>query len=116
MQAARSLVSLHCQQLPERTMADNRCKIGQSFARNMVAGAFPFFTRQLYHNLTPKWGTTLFGCLATLLAIIPFIAFFYGPQIRKRSKFAKALAAEEERINTEKEVERQARLEKNGQV
>ncbi|KAJ9115904.1 hypothetical protein QFC22_005047 [Naganishia vaughanmartiniae] len=89
---------------------------GQSFARNMVAGAFPFFTRQLYHNLTPKWGTTLFGCLATLLAIIPFIAFFYGPQIRKRSKFAIALAAEEKRINAEKEVERQARLEKNGQV
>lgn len=90
--------------------------IGQSFARNMVAGAFPFFTRQLYHNLTPKWGTTLFGCLATLLAIIPFIAFFYGPQIRKRSKFAIALAAEEKRINAEKEVERQTRLEKNGQA
>ncbi|KAJ9121389.1 hypothetical protein QFC24_004727 [Naganishia onofrii] len=44
------------------------------------------------------------------------VSFFYGPQIRKRSKFAKALAAEEERINTEKEVERQARFEKNGQV
>ncbi|KAJ9108018.1 hypothetical protein QFC20_003587 [Naganishia adeliensis] len=89
---------------------------GQSFMRNMVAGAFPFFTRQLYNNLTPRWGSFLFACLATLLAIVPFIAFFYGPEIRKRSKFAKALAVEEERIQKVKEEERQARAEKNGQV
>lgn len=68
----------------------------------MVAGGFTFFTRQLYTNLTPRWGTTLFGCLATILAVIPFIAFFYGPKIRKHSTFAKALAAEEERLRDER--------------
>lgn len=67
----------------------------------MVAGGFTFFTRQLYNNLTPRWGTTLFGCLATILAVIPFVAFFYGPKIRKHSAFAKALA-EEERVRGEK--------------
>ncbi|KAJ9112210.1 hypothetical protein QFC20_002391 [Naganishia adeliensis] len=74
---------------------------GQSFLRNMVAGGFTFFTRQLYNNLTPRWGTTLFGCLATILAVIPFVAFFYGPKIRQHSAFAKALA-EEERVRGEK--------------
>jgi hypothetical protein len=74
---------------------------GQSFLRNMVAGGFTFFTRQLYNNLTPRWGSTLFGCLATILAVIPFIGFFYGPKIRKHSNFAKALAAEEERSRDE---------------
>jgi hypothetical protein len=67
----------------------------------MVAGGFSLFTRQLYNNLTPRWGTTLFGCLATILAVIPFIAFFYGPKIRQHSAFAKALA-EEERVRGEK--------------
>jgi hypothetical protein len=86
---------------------------GQSFMRNMVAGAFPFFTRQLYNNLTPRWGSFLFGCLATLLAVVPFVAFFYGPEIRKRSKFARALAVEEERVSREKE---EARGEQDGQV
>ncbi|KAI5451207.1 hypothetical protein NCC49_002083 [Naganishia albida] len=89
---------------------------GQSFMRNMAAGAFPFFTRQLYQNLTPRWGSFLFACLATLLAVVPFVAFFYGPEIRRRSKFAKALAVEEERLQKVKEEERQIRAEKNGQV
>jgi hypothetical protein len=71
----------------------------------MIAGSFAFFTRQLYTNLTPRWGTTLFGCLATILAVIPFIAFFYGPKIRAHSNFAKTLA-EEERRREEVRVEK----------
>lgn len=71
----------------------------------MIAGSFTFFTRQLYTNLTPRWGTTLFGCLATILAVIPFIAFFYGPKIRAHSNFAKTLA-EEERRREEVRVEK----------
>lgn len=43
----------------------------------------------------------MFGCLATILAVIPFVAFFYGPRIRQHSAFAKALA-EEERVRGEK--------------
>ncbi|KAJ9107641.1 hypothetical protein QFC21_001101 [Naganishia friedmannii] len=74
---------------------------GQSCLRNLVGGAFTFFTRQLYNNLTPRWGSTLFGGLAAILAVIPFVAFFYGPQIRKGSKFAKTLAAEQERLREE---------------
>lgn len=82
----------------------------------MVGGAFPFFTGQLYATLTPRWGTFLFGCLATLLAVVPIIAFFYGPEIRKRSEFAIALAIEEERVTREKEEKEQARTDKAMEV
>jgi hypothetical protein len=97
------------------TRADNHLA-AQSFMRGMVGGAFPFFTPQMYDKLTPRWGTFLFGCLATLLIAVPFIAFFYGPQIRKRSKFAIALAMEEERIAQEKEKQELARVEKEMHV
>jgi hypothetical protein len=66
----------------------------------------------MYDKLTPRWGTFLFGCLATLLAVVPFVAFFYGPQIRKRSKFAIALAIEEKRLAQEKEGRELGRAEK----
>lgn len=76
----------------------------QSALRNLVAGSFTFFTKQLYTNLTPRWGTTLFGCLATILAVIPFIAFFYGPKIRAHSNFAKTLAEDQRKRD---EIQRQ---------
>ncbi|KAJ9105073.1 hypothetical protein QFC19_003705 [Naganishia cerealis] len=88
---------------------------GQSFLRNMVAGGFTFFTRQLYTNLTPRWGSTLFGGLAAILAVVPFLAFFYGPQIRKGSKFAKTLAAEEERLRDERGTGRSVDPEKGSE-
>lgn len=73
--------------------------------------AFPLFSQQMYDKLTFKWASTLFGCIAVLMAPIPFIVrcfdamcritvlimishhqlFFWGPQIRARSKFAKRM-------------------------
>lgn len=35
--------------------------------------AFPLFTNQMYAALTYKWANTLFGCLAALMAPIPFV-------------------------------------------
>ena len=37
------------------------------------------------------------GCIALLLAPIPFIAYFRGPWIRERSPYSKILMAEERR-------------------
>lgn len=37
------------------------------------------------------------GCIAMLLAAVPFIAFFYGPEIRKRSPYSRRLMEEEQR-------------------
>ncbi|KJA28007.1 hypothetical protein HYPSUDRAFT_51464 [Hypholoma sublateritium FD-334 SS-4] len=64
---------------------------GQSLARNLSATAFPLFTTQMYRNLNYKWANTLFGILASLMIPIPFILFFYGPTIRMKSKFSRAV-------------------------
>jgi len=64
---------------------------GQSLARNLIATAFPLFTAQMFNALSYKWANTLFGCLAVIMVPIPFILFFYGPAIRKRSKFSRAV-------------------------
>ena len=49
----------------------------------------------MYNQLTFRWASTLFGILASLLAIVPFVLFAYGPQIRARSRFARNLAQKE---------------------
>ncbi|KAF8799274.1 MFS polyamine transporter [Phlegmacium glaucopus] len=64
---------------------------GQSLARNLAASAFPLFTTQMYKALDYKWANTLFGFLAVILVPIPFVLFFYGPAIRRRSKFSRAV-------------------------
>lgn len=57
--------------------------------------AFPFFTNQLYHNLTFHWGGTLIALIAAALAPIPIVLLRFGPSIRARSKFASALISTE---------------------
>ncbi|KAF8966273.1 MFS polyamine transporter [Flammula alnicola] len=64
---------------------------GQSLARNMAATAFPLFTSQMYNRLDYKWANTLFGCIAAIMVPIPFVLFFFGPAIRRRSKFSRAV-------------------------
>ncbi|KAJ2929472.1 hypothetical protein H1R20_g7617, partial [Candolleomyces eurysporus] len=66
---------------------------GQSLARNLGGTVFPLFTHQMYEALTYKWANFLFACIAILLAPIPFVLFFYGPEIRKRSKFSKKVTS-----------------------
>jgi hypothetical protein len=45
----------------------------------------------------------VFGFLAALLAIVPFVAFFYGPKIREKSLFSRKVIAEEERMRRAQE-------------
>ncbi|KAF8517911.1 MFS polyamine transporter [Hysterangium stoloniferum] len=65
---------------------------GQSLCRNIMGAAFPLFTNQMYTRLSFPWASTLFGCLAAFLAVVPFILFMHGPKIRGRSRFASKLA------------------------
>lgn len=76
---------------------------GQSLVRNLIGGSFPLFANPLYENLNPNWASTLFGAIGALLAVVPFIGFFYGPQIRARSKFSKLLMEEEQKAAEAKE-------------
>ncbi|KAK0440945.1 MFS polyamine transporter [Desarmillaria tabescens] len=59
-----------------------------ALAGNLAAMAFPLFTTQMYNNLGYTWASTLFACIAAVMIPIPFILFFYGPSIRRHSKFS----------------------------
>jgi type II secretory pathway component PulM len=77
----------------------------QSFLRNMMGGAFSFFTTAMFDGMTVRWALVLMGGVAALLALVPFVAFFYGPQIRARSKYSRELMAQErEALEKEREA------------
>lgn len=60
----------------------------QSFCRNLLAGAFPLFTPQLFNAMTFQGAGSFLGGVGALLTIVPWVLVFYGPKIRARSKFA----------------------------
>lgn len=60
----------------------------QSFCRNILAGAFPLFTPQMFRAMTFQGAGSFLGGLGALLTIVPWVLVFYGPKIRARSKFA----------------------------
>ncbi|WVQ96557.1 hypothetical protein IAU59_003662 [Kwoniella sp. CBS 9459] len=75
---------------------------GMSCLRILVGSSFAMFTNDMFESMTPRWGIFLMGCIAILLAPIPFIAFYKGPWIRARSPYSKILMAEErKRIEAE---------------
>lgn len=59
-----------------------------AFIRSAVGAAFPLFTNQMFHNLGIQWAGTLLGCIALLLAPMPFVFYRYGAWVRTKSKFA----------------------------
>jgi len=60
----------------------------QSFCRNMLGGAFPLFTPQMFKAMTFQGAGSFLGGMGALLTLVPWILVFYGPRIRARSKFA----------------------------
>lgn len=75
---------------------------GQSFLRNVMGGVFSFVTTAMFESMTVRWALVMMGGVAALLALVPFVAFYFGPQIRARSKYSRLLMAQE-RENIEKE-------------
>jgi type II secretory pathway component PulM len=49
----------------------------------------------MYVSLTPRWAIFLMGMVAAVLGVVPFVAYWKGPEIRARSKYSKILMAEE---------------------
>lgn len=56
--------------------------------RSAGGAAAPLFTRQMFSAMGVGGGGSLVGGVGVLLAIIPFLFYKYGPQIRARSKFS----------------------------
>ena len=59
-----------------------------TFMRSLAGAVFPLFAQYMFEGIGVNWSGTLLGCVAALLAPIPFIFWKYGPKIRQKSKFA----------------------------
>lgn len=76
---------------------------GNAWARDFFAGISAMYASPLYHNLgkSPKpavnYASTLLASVSCLVVLPIYVFYWYGPQIRDRSKFAKTLAADREK-------------------
>ncbi|KAF4998107.1 hypothetical protein FGRMN_3404 [Fusarium graminum] len=57
-------------------------------ARSAGSAAAPLFTAQMFTALGVGGGGSLIGGVALLLTFIPFIFFWYGARIRRKSRYA----------------------------
>lgn len=64
---------------------------GQGFMRNTLGAVSPLFASQFFHNLGSQWAGLLLALIATLLTLIPFVLYKYGPALRARSKLASTI-------------------------
>jgi hypothetical protein len=71
----------------------------------MLGFSFPLFTTKLYDAIGADWASFLFGCIGLVLAVVPFVLFRWGPQIRARSRIVQQLR----RDLAEREAAAQAR-------
>lgn len=46
-----------------------------TFLRSLFAAAFPLVAQPLYHNLGTDYACTLLGCIAAVLALVPFVLY-----------------------------------------
>lgn len=61
---------------------------GQGFMRNTLGAVSPLFATQFFTNLGSQYAGLLLALIATLLTLIPFVLYKYGPALRARSKLA----------------------------
>ncbi|CAG8218479.1 unnamed protein product [Penicillium olsonii] len=67
-----------------------------TIARSACGAAAPLFTNQMFTAMGVGGGGSLIGGVAAVLAVIPFLFYKYGKQIRIKSRFAPALDARRE--------------------
>ncbi|CAD6896307.1 unnamed protein product [Tilletia caries] len=89
---------------------------GQSFAREFLSGSVTLFSAQMYEHLGYQWASTLLALLATLLALVPYVLYSYGPKIRQRSSYHEEIVAFEREMRKEMQAHETQRLqEKDGE-
>ncbi|KAK1143873.1 hypothetical protein N8T08_005988 [Aspergillus melleus] len=76
---------------------------GNAFARDFLAGISAMYATPMYSNIGDKfhveYASTVLACLSCLVVLPIYIFYWKGPQVRARSKFAQALAAERKENN-----------------
>jgi hypothetical protein len=61
---------------------------GNTIVRSAMGAAAPLYTEQMFSALGVGGAGSLIGGVACLLAVIPFLFYKYGANIRMKSKFA----------------------------
>lgn len=84
-----------------------------TIARSACGAAAPLFTTQMFDTLGVGGGGSLIGGVATVLAVIPFLFYRYGKQIRIRSKFAPTEEKSEAREKDEEQADNNATARRN---
>lgn len=87
---------------------------GQSFARNIVGGAFPLFSEQMFQGLGYQWASTLIACIGLIGAVLPFCLYMWGPKIRAKSKIASAILKAEEEAQAARLEKQRTRKDEEG--
>ncbi|ERT00525.1 hypothetical protein HMPREF1624_03898 [Sporothrix schenckii ATCC 58251] len=64
----------------------------QGCCRNVLGGIFPLVMRPLFTNMGIARAGALLGAIGTGLTLVPWVLLYFGDRIRRRSKFAQALA------------------------
>ena len=62
---------------------------GNDLMRSSFGAAFPLFATAMYNKLGVGWASSLLGFLSILFIPIPFVLYYYGERIRRRSKMAR---------------------------
>jgi MFS family permease len=70
---------------------------GNGFARDFLAGMCALYTGKMYHSLGVRNSQLVLFGLAVAFCLPVWIFYYFGPQIRKRSKFAQKLAEDKDR-------------------
>jgi hypothetical protein len=58
------------------------------FTRYVVAGGVTVAGGPIYEAIGAHYTLTILGSISAVMAVIPYLLYIYGPQIRKHSKHA----------------------------
>ncbi|MCJ1322095.1 hypothetical protein MMC15_007440 [Xylographa vitiligo] len=62
---------------------------GNDLMRSSFGAGFPLFASAMYNNLGVAWASSTLAFLSIAFIPIPFVLYFYGESLRKRSKHAR---------------------------
>ncbi|KAJ4291887.1 hypothetical protein N0V90_009784 [Kalmusia sp. IMI 367209] len=89
---------------------------GNGFARDFLAGMCALYTGKMYHSLGIRNSQLVLFALAALFCIPVWIFYYYGPQIRSKSRFATELAEAKESKASEKTTAMQRERERRAEI
>jgi hypothetical protein len=87
---------------------------GNGFARDFLAGMCALYTGKMYRTLGIRNAQLVLFGLAALFCAPVWVFYYYGPEIRKRSRFAEQLAERKDRKVDEKTSAVQRERERRG--